>query len=65
MADIDLIPAAYRARWRVLGTLRQFALAGAVLLLLGLIALGMLRWRIAVLTPQLAQLRITTARGEA
>ena len=65
MADIDLIPAAYRARWRVLGTLRRFALAGAALLLLGLIALGMLRWRIAVMTPQLAQLRISTARGEA
>lgn len=65
MADIDMIPRSYRDALRAQRALRSYGVALAALLLAGVAAVSLLHWRLAVETPQLDQLRTTTAQAEA
>jgi Tfp pilus assembly protein PilN len=65
MADIDMIPRAYRDALRVRRTATAYGTALALLLVAGGGASAVLRWRVAVETPRLEQLRAGSVRAEA
>ena len=57
MADIDMIPRSYREGLRVRRTLLAYGAALGLLLVAGGGASAVLRWRLAVETPQLEAAR--------
>ena len=61
MADIDMIPRSYRDAQRVRRTLAAYGAALAVLVVAGGGASMLLRWRVAVETPQLERMRSDSA----
>lgn len=61
MADIDMIPRSYRDAQRVRRTLAAYGAALAVLAVAGGGASMLLRWRVAVETPQLDRMRSDSA----
>jgi len=65
MADIDMIPRSYREGLRARRTLAAYGAALALLLVTGGGAAAVLRWRLAVETPQLAGQRTSTTQAEA
>ena len=65
MADVDMIPRSYREGLRARRTLFAYACALALLLGTGGGVAAWSRWRLAVETPQLDQLRAATAQAEA
>jgi Tfp pilus assembly protein PilN len=65
MADIDMIPRSYREGLRVRRTLAAYGAALGLLLVAGGGASALLRWRLAVETPQLEQARAGSVRGAA
>jgi Tfp pilus assembly protein PilN len=65
MADIDMIPRSYREAVRVRRTVRQAGLALACVAVLGIAAVGGLRWRGAALARQAAALESTASQAQA
>ena len=65
MADIDMIPRSYRETLRVRRTLSAYGIALAALLLAGGGASALLRWRVAVETPELDRLRSQSVQAGA
>ncbi len=65
MADIDMIPRSYRDALRLRRTAMAYGAALALLLLAGGGASALLRWRVAVETPRLEQLRAGSVQAEA
>ncbi len=65
MADVDMIPRSYREGLRTRRTLFAYGCALALVLAVGGASAAWLRWRLAVETPQLEQLRAATAQAEA
>lgn len=65
MADIDMIPRSYREALRVRRTLAAYGIALAALVLAGAGASALLRWRVAVETPRLTQLRADAVQAGA
>lgn len=61
MADIDMIPRSYRDAQRVRRTLAAYGAALAVLVVAGGGASMLVRWRVAVETPQLDRMRSDSA----
>lgn len=60
-----MIPRSYRERVRLRHHLRRYAIALAALLLVGVGAAGLLRWRVATLDTDLQRLRRETSRTQA
>jgi Tfp pilus assembly protein PilN len=65
MADIDMIPRSYRDAQRVRIAATTYGAALALLLVVGAGASALLRWRVAVETPRLEQLRAGSVRTDA
>jgi Tfp pilus assembly protein PilN len=65
MADIDMIPRSYREALRVRRTLAAYGIALAALVVAGAGASALLRWRVAVETPRLTQLRADAVQAGA
>ncbi|MCC2972868.1 PilN domain-containing protein [Massilia sp. IC2-476] len=65
MADVDMIPRSYREGLRARRTLFAYGCALAFVLGLGGGTAAWVRWRLAVETPRLEQLRAATALAEA
>ena len=65
MAEIDMIPRSYREGLRVRRMLAAYGAALGVLLVAGGGASALLRWRLAVETPQLEQARAGSVRSAA
>lgn len=65
MAEIDMIPRSYHDAMRLQASLKVFGLALGTLLMVSLIGFGVLRWRIAVAAPMVANLRSATEQSEA
>jgi Tfp pilus assembly protein PilN len=65
MAEIDMIPRSYREGLRARRTLAAYGAALGLLLLAGGGASALLRWRLAVETPQLEQARAGSVRTSA
>lgn len=65
MADIDMIPRSYRAALRVRRIATVYGAALALLLVTGAGASALLRWRVAVETPRLEQLRAGSVQADA
>jgi Tfp pilus assembly protein PilN len=65
MADIDMIPRSYRDALRVRRTAAAYGAALALLLVAGGGASALLRWRVAVETPRLEQLRAGSVQADA
>jgi len=65
MADIDMIPRSYRDALRVRRALAAYGVALAALVLAGAGASALLRWRVAVETPRLTQLRADAVQAGA
>lgn len=65
MAEIDMIPRSYRDALRLRRTARTYGIALALLLAAGAGATALLRWRVAVETPRLEQLRAGSVQAEA
>lgn len=63
MADIDMIPRAYREAVRAERSVRGYGTALALLLVAGCAACALLHWRVGRNEIQLAQLRIDSARA--
>jgi Tfp pilus assembly protein PilN len=61
MADIDMIPRSYREAQRLRRTLAAYGAALAVLVVAGVGASMVLRWRVAVETPRLERMRSDSA----
>ena len=64
MADIDMIPRSYRERLRVRRTLYVYGAVLGLLLVAGGAASAVLRWRLAVETPQLDAARAGALRTD-
>ncbi|QBE65456.1 PilN domain-containing protein [Pseudoduganella lutea] len=65
MADIDMIPRSWRDGIRVRHALRRTAVALAIVVLAGAAGSGWLRWQVAALDRQAAQLRATATQAQA
>lgn len=65
MAEIDMIPRSYREALRVRRTLGAYGIALALLVLVGGGGSALLRWRVAVETPRLTQLRADAVQAGA
>lgn len=65
MAEIDMIPRSYREALRVRRTLAAYGIALALLVLAGGGGGVLLRWRVAVETPRLTQLRADAVQAGA
>ena len=61
MADIDMIPRSYREAARARSVLRAYGIALALLVVVGCGASLVLRWRVAVETPRLENMRAESA----
>ncbi|MGZ5202710.1 MAG: PilN domain-containing protein [Telluria sp.] len=65
MADIDMIPRSYRDALRVRRAATAYGIALGLLLLAGASAGALLRWRVAVESPRLEQLRAGSVQADA
>lgn len=65
MADIDMIPRSWRDGIRVRRTLRRTVVALAIVMLAGAAGSGWLRWQVAALDRQAAQLQAAATQAQA